>query len=128
MKSLLTLLSLLTLTAASTLPAILLVPGAFHRASIFTDLTAALASHDYTSVHAIDLPSVGAQAAYVDREPDIKAVRDILEGYLEFGRDVVLVGHSYGGTVIGEAVNGLQSKSVTAAGATGGRILGLIMV
>lgn len=110
-------------------PAIILVPGAFHKASVYDQVRQLLNEVDYNMIDAIDLPSVGSLASYVDREPDVVAVRLALLARLVQGHNVVLVGNSYGATVIGEVVSGLQSVGKLASGpSTPGRILGLIMV
>ncbi|KAF1843939.1 alpha/beta-hydrolase [Cucurbitaria berberidis CBS 394.84] len=109
-------------------PAVILVPGAFHRASVYDQVKTSLKKSGYRHVDAIDLPSVGPLASYVDRTPDIALVRTTLVARLLQGKDVVLVGNSYGATVIGEAVRGLQSMCVTTANTPRGKILGLIML
>ncbi|CAO2656350.1 Nn.00g051530.m01.CDS01 [Neocucurbitaria sp. VM-36] len=116
-------------TATADKPAIILVPGAFHTGSVYDQVKALLRKSNYKYIDAITLPSVGSLASYVDRGPDIAVVKLALLAHLLQGKDVVLVGHSYGATVIGEAVSGLQSMCATAANpSTQGRILGLIML
>ncbi|KAF2470352.1 uncharacterized protein BDR25DRAFT_225626 [Lindgomyces ingoldianus] len=88
---------------------IILVPGAFHQPIIYDKVTRLLNDAGYRSIHAIALPSVGT--VNNSRDPDINAVRSVLESELANGKDVLLVGHSYGATIIGEAVKGLQSDS-----------------
>ncbi|OAL46144.1 alpha/beta-hydrolase [Pyrenochaeta sp. DS3sAY3a] len=128
----LTLFTPITATATPTpsKPAVILVPGAFHRAKVYDHVKSLLKSSGYQHVDAVDLPSVGPLAAHVDRTPDIAVVRGLLLARLAQGKDVVLVGNSYGATVIGEAVKGLKGRSVTATPppAAGGKILGIIML
>ncbi|KAH7401447.1 Alpha/Beta hydrolase protein [Pyrenochaeta sp. MPI-SDFR-AT-0127] len=110
-------------------PAIILVPGAFHKAFVYDKVKNLLKSSGYSNVDALDLPSVGPLAAHVDRTPDIAIVKAHLLARLARDQDVVLIGNSYGATVIGEAVKGLQSRSATAANPPAqGKILGLIML
>lgn len=110
-------------------PAIILVPGAFHKARVYDQVKGLLKNSGYNHVDAVDLPSVGPLASHVDRTPDIALVKSVLLARLAQGRDVVLVGNSYGATVIGEAVKGLKSRSATAAQPPAqGKILGLVMV
>lgn len=110
-------------------PAVLLVPGAFHKARVYGQVKDLLNTSGYKSVDAIELPSVGPLAAQVGRTPDIAVVKALVLARLAAGQDVVLVGNSYGATVISEAVKGLQSRSATATNPPRqGKILGLVMV
>ncbi|KAF2259986.1 alpha/beta-hydrolase [Lojkania enalia] len=87
---------------------IILVPGAFHPASIYHEVSEQLRELHYSRVFLVDLPSVGA---VVGRKQDIEAIRSILGKELLAGHNVLLVGHSYGATVIGEAVKDYKSDS-----------------
>lgn len=86
-------------------PSIIMVPGAFHKAKVYRRVVDRLQQDSYSRLFAIDLPSVGSLAG---RDKDVGAVRSTLLKELDQGRDVLLVGNSYGGTVIGEAVKGLK--------------------
>lgn len=86
-------------------PTIILVPGAFHQPLVYDKVVDLLHNAQYHNVYAIDLPSVGELAT---RDDDIWSVCAVLFKELEAGRNVLLVGNSYGGTVIGEAVKGLK--------------------
>lgn len=109
----------------------ILAPGAFHRASVYDEVKAQLRSAGYEHVDAVHLPSVGDNVADVKRTADTNVVTGLLETRLSNGEDVILVGNSYGATVIMEAVKQFEDRSaVSAPKATDGegRILGLIMV
>ncbi|KAF2788014.1 alpha/beta-hydrolase, partial [Melanomma pulvis-pyrius CBS 109.77] len=121
-------------------PAIVLVPGAFHQASVYDKVIRILHRDHYDDTTAISLPSVGSLAG---REPDIEATRHVVIKKLSAGKDVLLVGNSYGGTVIGEAVKGLKESEVEPYARSGtpglssrtpsrsharGRILGLVFI
>jgi pimeloyl-ACP methyl ester carboxylesterase len=119
-------------------PAVLFVPGAFHQTTVYEKVIASLHRDDYRDLTAIELPSLGALAG---RDADIAAVRRILTHKLEHGKDVLLVGNSYGGTVIGEAVKGLKNDAASTPnharsivlnrsphGPGRGRILGLMFI
>ncbi|KAF2868914.1 Alpha/Beta hydrolase protein [Massariosphaeria phaeospora] len=99
-------------------PDMILVHGAFHQPSCYVKVVALLKAAHYTDISVPDLPSVGN---LVDRRPDIEAVRRTLLHRLDQGRDVVLVGNSYGATVISEAVKGLKHPPR-------GRILALVFI
>ncbi|KAF2278500.1 alpha/beta-hydrolase [Westerdykella ornata] len=105
---------------------IILVPGAFHQEIVYDQVVELLHQQQYPHVFAVDLPSVGSMAG---RNEDVTAVRNILSRELNQSRNVVLVGNSYGGTVIGEAVKGFPSNNTasTASGNSGqGKVLGLV--
>jgi pimeloyl-ACP methyl ester carboxylesterase len=87
------------------------------------------------TVITLDLPSVRKAAAYIDRNSDITAVVSAIQRRLERGRGIILVGNSYGATVISEAVKDFEKISITAPRRDGrpantphGKIRGLIMV
>ncbi|KAF9701996.1 hypothetical protein EKO04_000832 [Ascochyta lentis] len=112
-------------------PALILVPGTFHRASVYDEVKSQLEDVGYEHVNAIDLPSNGYDAADVERTADVAVVTKMLESMLEDGEDVILVGNSYGATVIMEAVKDFEDWSAVSAGGKidrEGRILGLIML
>jgi pimeloyl-ACP methyl ester carboxylesterase len=128
----LTLSSIITGSLAATAkPALILVPGAFHRASVYDEVKAQLADVGYEHIDAVDLPSVGDDVADVERKSDTNVVTGLLETRLNNGQDVVLVGNSYGATVIMEAVKEFEDRSAVSAPSTAegeGRVLGLVMV
>ncbi|KAJ4348428.1 uncharacterized protein N0V89_009802 [Didymosphaeria variabile] len=115
--------------ARSNKPAVVMVPGAFHSPEVFGKVTRQLAQADYEFLDAVALPSVGH---LVGRQADTNAVKSVLYKHLNAGRDVVLVGNSYGCTVIGEAVNGAPRYSASSASPVAtdsvgrGRIISLI--
>jgi pimeloyl-ACP methyl ester carboxylesterase len=124
--------------AARDTPAVLFVPGAFHQATVYDKVIEKLRMDNYHDLTAIDLSSVGSLAG---RDADVAAVRHILIQRLENGKDVLLVGNSYGATVIGEAVKGLQKDTASTPnhtpsdvsnhspnGSRRGRILGLMFI
>lgn len=125
------LLSLLSEVAAEAVghaqkPAVILVPAAFSKVAVYDQVGRILSIHGYDVV-AVDLPSVGRDAAKVDRTPDIKVVQKALKEKLNQGKDVILVGNSYGGTVICDAVGDFDAKSSIKFNGKG-KILGLIFV
>lgn len=107
-------------------PAVILVPAAFSKAAVYDQVGRILSHHGY-DVIAVDLPSVGRDAVKVDRRPDIKVVQKALKEKLNQGKDVILVGNSYGGTVICDAVEDFEAKSSIKFNDKG-KILGLIFV
>ncbi|KAH6637686.1 Alpha/Beta hydrolase protein [Boeremia exigua] len=112
-------------------PALILVPGAFHSASVYGEVISQLSDVGYIHNDAVDLPSVGYAAADVERKADVEVVTELLRYRLRKGEDVIMVGNSYGATVIMEAVKDFEAYSSTfVLERTGveGRILGLIML
>jgi len=115
-------------TADKSKPTIILIPAAFSKAAVYNEVKERLSDRGY-DVIAIDLPSVGHGAGYVDRTPDIKLVRRNLSMRLHQGKNVILVGNSYGATVICDAVKDFEAKSSLKPNApANGKILGLVFV
>jgi pimeloyl-ACP methyl ester carboxylesterase len=89
-------------------PLVLLVHGAWHGAWCWAALQSELDQHGIASL-AIDLPGHGASTLPLsDMHGDAQHVADIA---LKIARPVVLVGHSYGGGVIGEAAHILRNST-----------------
>lgn len=117
--------------AAIDKPALILVPGAFHRASVYHEVRDQLSDVGYDHIDTVDLPSNGYDVVDIERTVDINAVKMLLEARLKVNEDVVLIGNSYGATVIMEAVKDFEDRSIFATSEIEighGRILGLIMV
>ena len=102
--------------AATAKPAVILVPGTFHRANVYDEVKGQLSDVGYEHINAIDLPSNGYNVVDVERTADVNVVVHLLEARLQAGEDVILVGNSYGATVIMEAVKNFEDRSVTSAG------------
>jgi len=100
-------------------PTIVMVPGGWHKASIYSPVATLLESHGYTAI-CLDLPSVGADPPHTTFDGDVSAIRDCLTSLVSSGKDVVLVSHSYGGFPAGEAPQGLSKKERSAQGLEGG--------
>ncbi|KAF3033823.1 hypothetical protein E8E12_004388 [Didymella heteroderae] len=110
---------------------LILVPGAFHRASVYDEVKAQLVDLGFEHIDAVDMPSVGNNVADVEQTADVNVVNGLLEARLSNGQDIILVGNSYGATVIMEAVKDFEDRSVVSApGITEGegKVLGLIML
>ncbi|GME45753.1 Prolyl aminopeptidase protein [Neofusicoccum parvum] len=105
----------------TTKPTIVLVPGAWHSPASFAPTTALLEVSGYT-VHAVSLPSVGANPPLENWDADVSAIRTTVESAIGTGNDVVVVMHSYGGLPTQDAVKGLDASSRSASGERGGVI------
>lgn len=84
-------------------PDFILVPGAWHDPSAFQPTTTILEKAGYV-VHGVSLPSVGASPHLKSFQPDVNAIRTVVDKVLSSGKNVVLVYHSYGGVVGAEAL------------------------
>ncbi|KAF1928920.1 uncharacterized protein M421DRAFT_92046 [Didymella exigua CBS 183.55] len=116
---------------ATNKPALILVPDAFHRASVYDEVKAQLGAAGYGHISAVDLPSGDNGIADVERTADNNIVIGLLETRLKNGEDVILVGSSYGATAIMEAVEDFEDRSaifVPENTRGEGQILGLIML
>jgi surfactin synthase thioesterase subunit len=108
-------------------PSVILIPAAFSKATVYDIVKGQLSDAGY-EVTAVDLPSVGEQAAHVDRTPDIQVVQNVLAQQLLEGKNIILVGNSYGATVICDAVQAFEHQSSLQYSGPSGKILGLIFV
>jgi pimeloyl-ACP methyl ester carboxylesterase len=102
-------------------PTIVLVPGAWHKGSIYSPTASLLESHGYPTI-CLDLPSAGAVPPNTSFDGDVSAIRDCLTSLISQDKEVVLVSHSYGGFPAGEAPKGLSKKERSAQGLKGGVI------
>lgn len=102
-------------------PTIVLVPGAWHKASIYSSVFTILNKHGYPTI-LLDLPSVGASPAHTSFDHDVSAIRDCLTSLISQSKDVVLVAWSYGGFPAGEAPKNLSKRERQAQGLQGGVI------
>ena len=73
-----------------------MVPGAWHKPTIYSGVAESLSKHGYPTV-SLPLHSAGAVPADEDFGNDVATIRECLTGLVEEGKDVVLVVHSYTG-------------------------------
>ncbi|KAI1260520.1 alpha/beta-hydrolase [Xylariaceae sp. FL1019] len=101
-------------------PTIILVPGAFHTPQSYLKLTNALEPYGY-EVHVPRLPTTNqVRPPNADLASDTELVRGYVESLVQAGRTVVVVGHSYGGQVVSNALCGLGTETRSAKGLAGG--------
>ncbi|KAF7932957.1 uncharacterized protein EAE97_008724 [Botrytis byssoidea] len=91
-------------------PTIVMVPGAWHKPLIYSEVAQSLEKHGYPTV-SLALPSAGAKPSHQDFNGD----------------EVVLVVHPYTGLPGGEAPKGLSKKDQEAKGLKGGLIRYVVM-
>lgn len=101
------------LLPASSKPTIVLVPGAWHGPSTFAFLTPLLQAQKF---HVIAVPQLPCINSALPIAADIVALRAILLGLVDQGKDVVLVLHSYAGVVGIQAACGLAKGAKTLDG------------
>ncbi|KUJ14639.1 alpha/beta-hydrolase [Mollisia scopiformis] len=96
----------------SSKPEFVIIPGAWHFPDSFKPTTDLLEKAGYTS-HGVTFPSTNASPQVQSFDPDVQAIRTVVDKVLSSGKDVVLVTHSYGGVVgcesLAEYVKTLES-------------------
>lgn len=65
-------------------------------------------------------PSIGAEPPTKILADDVASLRSLLAARADEGRDLIVVGHSYGGVVVSAAVEGLAKSARAQAGKPGG--------
>jgi pimeloyl-ACP methyl ester carboxylesterase len=104
----------------ATKPTIVFSIGAWLTPPAFDALRAKLLERGIPS-EAPPHPSVGAEPPNKTLADDIASLSSVLKKLVEVeGKDVVLVGHSYGGVVASSAVEGLAKADRETAGQNGG--------
>ncbi|KAH8175185.1 alpha/beta hydrolase family protein [Sarocladium implicatum] len=115
-------LSIIASILASHKPTVVFTPGAWHKPSCFDLVKKRLEPLGYPVV-GITLPSVGAEPPNLNATDDALVLKDVLQQLTDRGADVVVVSHSYGGVVAGNALEGFGAKQRAAAGKKGGVIM-----
>ncbi|TLD04330.1 uncharacterized protein PgNI_12112 [Pyricularia grisea] len=88
-------------------PVIVIIPGAWHHPVHYKQLAKGLRQLGFV-VEVIELVTMGEPDAILNRthHDDVKVVRATIQPHLDAGREVVLVGHSYGGFVATDVAAG----------------------
>ncbi|OCL12607.1 alpha/beta-hydrolase [Glonium stellatum] len=109
------------MTQSTRKPTVLIVPGSFSHASFYTPIVDQLSAQGYEAL-AIDLPTVGRRedGPAPTMADDAAHVHSVAVKFVDEGKDVVLLTHSYGGIVGTESANGLAKADREAAGKKGG--------
>lgn len=89
-----------------TKPAIVVVPGAWHKPQHYHYVIDGLKKLGYEA-EGVTLPSVDSNPPHSTWEKDAEEVRRVILNYLDAGQDVITVAHSFGGIAMAEAVKGL---------------------
>lgn len=100
-------------------PTIIFAPGAWYPPTVFDAITKELDEHGY-SCHTIAFPSIQQATTVQDLQPDIAAVRLVVEQEVDAGREVIIVSHSWSGLPVNSALDGLDRTDREKAGKKGG--------
>jgi pimeloyl-ACP methyl ester carboxylesterase len=103
-------------------PHVFIIPGAWHPAHTMDPFAKALEAAGFSAT-VVPTRSVGNRDVTV--QDDEAQAKTLLLPILDEGKDVIVLGHSYGGFVISGLIAGLDKKSREAQGLKGG-IIGVI--
>lgn len=103
----------------SSKPTFVLVPGNFLPPTYYATTAKLLESHGFQT-RLIDIPSTGSKVPLTSNEPDIAAIREVLEELSDSGKEIVIVAHSYGSIPTCEAAKGLENQERLKLGKSGG--------
>lgn len=98
-------------------PTIILCPGAWYPPTAFDPLISRLP--DYTT-HTIAFPSIQQSTVVKDLQPDISALRTVVQRECDQGREVVVISHSWSGLPVSSALHGLSRTQRQNNGQEGG--------
>jgi hypothetical protein len=102
-------------------PTLVFAPGAWYPATAFNPIIDKLTQGpDGYTCHTVAFPSVQQATTVRDLQPDIAAVRALVEPELDAGRDVVVISHSWSGLPVNSALDGLGKADREKDGKTGG--------
>ncbi|OJD17260.1 hypothetical protein AJ78_02642 [Emergomyces pasteurianus Ep9510] len=108
----------------SSKPVVVIVPGSCHRAEHYQKLINELAKNNYEAT-AVTPPSLDSDPPHTSWDKDAEAVRRVIMEYIDSGRDVVGIAHSFGGVAMSEGVKGLGKRASEGSGLKGG-VVGLV--
>ena len=100
-------------------PTFVLVPGNFLPPTYYSSTAELLESHGYPT-RVITIPSTGSDTTLTSNEPDIAAVREVIEELSGSGQEIIVVAHSYGAIPTCEAVKDLGHQERFKLGMSGG--------
>ncbi len=110
-----------TVTAKRTLkPVIILIHGAWHLPSVWKKVKGRLEAAGYEVYTPRLLTVVGPEPVDYSWRVDVAVVHDIVLPLFDQGREVVIVGHSYGGVVATASVEGQSVADRQSRGLRGG--------
>jgi hypothetical protein len=106
-------------------PSILLIPGSFAKPEFYTPVLDAVTAKGY-EIKGLHLPSVGLSA--LQPRPgvpptmydDAAFIAKEAEKFADEGKDVIVIGHSYGGIPVTQSIKGLAKEDRQKEGKQGG--------
>ncbi|KAJ4117601.1 hypothetical protein NW768_010968 [Fusarium equiseti] len=107
-------------------PTLIFVPGAWHTPQYWGKVISVMESKQY-KCKPVMLPTTQSTGKDVNFASDVTCVHHAIAEEISFGRDIVLVVHSYGGAVGASAVKQLSRKTAN-NGEDKGHVIGLFMV
>ena len=93
----------------SSKPTFVFVPGNFLPPSYYVGTAKVLESHGFQT-RLVTLPSTGSTSPLTSNQPDILAVRKVLEELSDSEKEIIIVAHSYGSIPTCEAVKGFATQ------------------
>ncbi|KAI0870052.1 Alpha/beta hydrolase fold-1 [Hypoxylon argillaceum] len=106
----------------SSKPTVFFSPGAFHTPWVFDNVRSILSSRGFET-GAAALLTAGTTDRNIGIYDDAANLHSKLAALVDEGKEVVLVGHSFGGLVISNAVEGLSLKQRASEGKPGGILI-----
>lgn len=107
-------------------PIFVLVPGNFLPPAYYDDTAKQLEAHGFET-RLVTVPSTGSKHPLTSNQPDVLAVRKVLEELLDSERNIIIVAHSYGSIPTCEAAEGLNYQDRLKLGKSSG-VVRLIFV
>jgi len=101
-------------------PAIVIVPGSFSMVSLYDKVVTAIKAAGFDTVEVVDLASTGKKDPPATLQDDVNAIRAVVEGLADQGKDVILVPHSYGGVPTSQSIEQISKEHRAKAGKKGG--------
>ncbi len=110
----------------SSKPIFVLVPGNFLPPAYYGDTAKQLESRGFET-RLVTIPSTGSKHLLTSNEPDVLAIRQVLEELSNSGRKIIIVAHSYGSIPTCEAAQGFKYQDRLKLGKSSG-VIRLIFV
>lgn len=108
-------------------PVLILLHGAWHSSECWQKITPELEAKGYKCI-VPQLMFAGHEPPVRSIQPDVNQVQALIQIELSAGNDVVVLSHSFGGTVGCSSVEGFTRNNATKVGNATGRVIGLIAI
>ncbi len=107
-------------------PTFVFVPGNFLPPSYYANIAKLLETSGFPT-RLVTLPSTGSKSPLTSNEPDVAAVRQVLEELSDSGKQIIVVAHSYGSIPACEAIKDLEYEPRSKLGKSGG-VVRLVLI